>query len=146
MLVNMYGDLPEDFRNMRDRREGYNRPLRLKRSEMGIRDVESEKEKVGPTGAPTKAGFDQPGSKGAELSGLGAETITSGGSAVPADPPGTGLRGLEVEAEGRPSLNSTIGPSSGLKPTRPSDRNLANIRATSGSVKNVSGEVCWSMT
>jgi hypothetical protein len=43
VLVGMYGDLPEDFRNMRDRRESYNRPVRMKRSEMDVRDVESEK-------------------------------------------------------------------------------------------------------
>jgi hypothetical protein len=38
MLGDMCGDLPEDFRNMCDRRESYNRPLKMKRSEMGIRE------------------------------------------------------------------------------------------------------------
>jgi hypothetical protein len=42
MLVVMYGDLPEDFRDMRDRRESYNRPLDMKRSEMGYVIVESK--------------------------------------------------------------------------------------------------------
>jgi hypothetical protein len=44
VLVCMYGDLPEDFRNMRDRRKSYNRPIKMRRSEMGIRSVESKKE------------------------------------------------------------------------------------------------------
>jgi hypothetical protein len=43
MVVNMCGDLPEDFRNMRDRRESYNRPVRMERNEMGVCNVESEK-------------------------------------------------------------------------------------------------------
>jgi hypothetical protein len=30
---------------MRDRRKSYNRPIMMERNEMGIRDVESEKEK-----------------------------------------------------------------------------------------------------
>jgi hypothetical protein len=43
VLVGMYGDLPEDFRSMRDRQESYNRPLMMKRNEMGVCSVESEK-------------------------------------------------------------------------------------------------------
>jgi hypothetical protein len=35
VLVDMCGDLPEDFQDMRDRRECYNRPVIMKRSEMG---------------------------------------------------------------------------------------------------------------
>jgi hypothetical protein len=35
VLVGMYGDLPEGFRNMCDCRKSYNRPLSKKRSEMG---------------------------------------------------------------------------------------------------------------
>jgi hypothetical protein len=66
-------------------------------------------------------------------------TITSDRAAGMAVRSGTGPRGLEEEAEGRPSLYSTIGPSSGLKLTRPSDRNLAKMSAASGSVKKVSG-------
>jgi hypothetical protein len=42
MLVDMCGDLPEGFRNMRDRRESYNRPVMMKRNEMGICNVESK--------------------------------------------------------------------------------------------------------
>jgi hypothetical protein len=57
MLVDMYGDLPEDFRNMCDRRKSYNRPLDMKRSEMGYMMVESKKKRGGPTRAPTKAGL-----------------------------------------------------------------------------------------
>jgi hypothetical protein len=45
MLVGMCGDLPEDFRSMHDRRKSYNRPIMMKRSEMGVRDVETEKKK-----------------------------------------------------------------------------------------------------
>jgi hypothetical protein len=42
---------------MRDRRKSYNRPLIMKRSEMGYIYVESSKRKGGPTRAPAKAGF-----------------------------------------------------------------------------------------
>jgi hypothetical protein len=96
----MYGDLPEDFRCMRDRRENYNRPIKMRRNEMGIRVVMSRKKRVRTYRVACEGGEHQPGSKGAELARLRAETITSGGSAGTADPPGTGLRGLEDEAEG----------------------------------------------
>jgi hypothetical protein len=46
LLVGMCRDLPEDFKNMRDRRKNYNCPLKMKRSEMGVCGVESKKEKV----------------------------------------------------------------------------------------------------
>jgi hypothetical protein len=45
VLVGMCGDLAEDFRNMCDRRKNYNRPLEMRRSEMGVRVVGSRKEK-----------------------------------------------------------------------------------------------------
>jgi hypothetical protein len=45
MLVGMCGDLPEDFRNMCDRRKDYNRPLKMKRNEMGVGVVESKEKK-----------------------------------------------------------------------------------------------------
>jgi hypothetical protein len=92
VLVSMCEDLPEDFGKMRDCQESYNRPIMMERNEMGVYSVESEKKrKRGPTGALSSVGRVQPGSKGAELLRLGAETITSGGSAGTADPPGTGL-------------------------------------------------------
>jgi hypothetical protein len=46
---------------------------------------------------------------------------------------------------GRPSRYSMIGPSSGLKATRPSDKNCAKSSADSGSEKNWSGGVWWFM-
>jgi hypothetical protein len=36
VLDDMYGDLPEGFRSMCDHRKSYNRPLSMKRSEMGV--------------------------------------------------------------------------------------------------------------
>jgi hypothetical protein len=57
MLVDMCGDLPEDFQGMHDHRKCYNRPLMMKRSEMGKVYVVSKKKERGPTRAPAKAGL-----------------------------------------------------------------------------------------
>jgi hypothetical protein len=48
MLVVMCGDLPEDFQDMCDRRKCYNRPLMMKRSEMG-KSVYVESKRKGRT-------------------------------------------------------------------------------------------------
>jgi hypothetical protein len=53
----MYGDLPEDFQGMHDRRKCYNRPLSMKRSEMGYLCRVQEEKSEGPTRAPAKAGL-----------------------------------------------------------------------------------------
>jgi hypothetical protein len=64
MLVVMYGDLPEDFRDMCDRRKSYNHPLDMKRSEMGEIVCRVQREKEGPTRAPAKAGLFSQDQKG----------------------------------------------------------------------------------
>jgi hypothetical protein len=72
MLGDMYGDLPEDFRNMHDRRKSYNRPLNMKRSKMGIRDVEPKKKKgLDLPGSPAKAGLFSQDQKGQSFQGWG---------------------------------------------------------------------------
>jgi hypothetical protein len=56
MLVDMYGDLPEDFRNMRDCQNSYNRPLDMRRSEMGICMVKSRKKRRDLPGCQQRQG------------------------------------------------------------------------------------------
>jgi hypothetical protein len=69
VLVDMCGDLPEDFQDMRDRQKCYNRPLMKKRNEMGKSVCRVQKERGGPTRAPVRAGLLSQGQKGQSYQG-----------------------------------------------------------------------------
>jgi hypothetical protein len=142
MLGYMCGDLPEDFQDMHDRQKYYNCPLVMRRSEMGYVCIESRKEeKEDLPGRQQRQGCLARIKRGRAFKGRGGDH-NLGLDGRSTCPPWNRSRGLVEEAEGRPSMYSTIGPSSGLKPTRPSNRKFAKVSAESGSVKKVSGGVC----